>query len=143
MTGLPTRSGWPTPSPTAPAFRRSGSMPSHADKSHALTDGLAEAGEPVFDHSGKYLYFLASTDAGPVKNWFDQSITDMQRDLLDLPGHAREGDGQPALEGKRRRGGRRSSEQGQRVPKDKPVRRRGERQGQKDKKAQARRSRRS
>ena len=43
-----------------------------------LTDGLAETAEPVFDASGKYLYFLASTDAGPVKQWFDQSNADMQ-----------------------------------------------------------------
>ncbi len=49
-----------------------------ADKSHAVTDGLAETGEPVFDANGKYLYFLASTDAGPVNNWFDQSNTDSQ-----------------------------------------------------------------
>ena len=48
------------------------------DKSTSVTDGLAEAGEPVFDQSGKYLYFLASTDAGPVNNWFDQSNTDMR-----------------------------------------------------------------
>ena len=48
------------------------------DKSTSVTDGLAEAGEPVFDQGGKYLYFLASTDAGPVNNWFDQSNTDMQ-----------------------------------------------------------------
>ncbi len=34
--------------------------------------------EPVFDRGGKYLYFLASTDAGPVVNWFDQSNADMQ-----------------------------------------------------------------
>jgi tricorn protease len=47
------------------------------DQSHPLTDGLIEAGEPAFDSSGKYLYFLGSTDAGPVKNWFDQSNTDM------------------------------------------------------------------
>jgi tricorn protease len=47
------------------------------DRSFPLTDGLAEAGEPVFDAAGKYLFFLASTDAGPVKNWFDQSFTDM------------------------------------------------------------------
>ncbi|MFO0952401.1 MAG: PDZ domain-containing protein [Isosphaeraceae bacterium] len=47
-------------------------------KSTRLTDGLAETGEPVFDASGKYLYFLASTDAGPVKQWFDQSNADMQ-----------------------------------------------------------------
>jgi tricorn protease len=48
------------------------------DRSTSVTDGLAEAGEPAFDQSGKYLYFLASTDAGPVNNWFDQSNTDMR-----------------------------------------------------------------
>ena len=47
-------------------------------RSHSLTDGLAEVAEPAFDASGKYLYFLASTDAGPVKNWFDQSNADIQ-----------------------------------------------------------------
>ncbi len=47
-------------------------------ESHPLTDGLVEVGEPVFDASGKYVFFLASTDAGPVKNWFDQSNADMQ-----------------------------------------------------------------
>ena len=35
-------------------------------------------GEPAFDARGKYLYFLASTDAGPVKQWFDQSNSDVQ-----------------------------------------------------------------
>ena len=40
------------------------------DKSHAVTDGLSDVTEPVFDRSGKYLFFLASTDAGPVNNWF-------------------------------------------------------------------------
>jgi len=48
------------------------------DRSHKLTNGLADTGEPVFDASGKYLYFLASTDAGPIKQWFDQSNTDTQ-----------------------------------------------------------------
>jgi len=48
------------------------------NKSYPLTDGLAEAGEPAFDASGKYLYFLASTDSGPVKQWFDQSNADVQ-----------------------------------------------------------------
>lgn len=43
------------------------------DKSYPVTDGLSEASEPVFDKSGKYLYFFASTDAGPAKNWFDLS----------------------------------------------------------------------
>ncbi|MDG3007868.1 S41 family peptidase [Paludisphaera mucosa] len=46
------------------------------DKTFPLTDGLVEAGVPAFDVGGKYLYFAASTDAGPVKNSFDQSSTD-------------------------------------------------------------------
>jgi len=48
------------------------------DKSFPVTDGLSEAVEPVFDKTGKYLYFFGSTDAGPVKNWFDQSAADMR-----------------------------------------------------------------
>ncbi len=39
-------------------------------KSFPITDGLSEVSEPVFDKSGKYMYFFASTNAGPVKNWF-------------------------------------------------------------------------
>jgi tricorn protease len=46
-------------------------------KSYAVTDGLSDATEPVFDRGGEYLYFLASTDAGPVVNWFQQSTHDM------------------------------------------------------------------
>ncbi len=47
-------------------------------KSIALTDGLSDATDPVFDRGNKYLYFFASTDAGPVINWFDQSNNDMR-----------------------------------------------------------------
>ncbi len=47
-------------------------------KSHRLTDGLSDVSEPVFDASGKYLYFLASTDAGPVNTWFAMSNADME-----------------------------------------------------------------
>lgn len=47
------------------------------NKSFTVSDGLANVSEPVFDPSGKYLYMLASTDAGPVVNWFDQSNNDM------------------------------------------------------------------
>ena len=46
-------------------------------KSYAISDGLANVSEPKFDPSGKYMYMLASTDAGPVLNWFDQSNNDM------------------------------------------------------------------
>jgi tricorn protease len=45
--------------------------------SHAVTDGLSEVSEPVFDAGGKYLYFFASTDAGPVKQWFSMASADM------------------------------------------------------------------
>jgi len=48
-------------------------------RSYPVTDGLSDAGEPTFDRNGKYLYFLASTDAGPVINWFDQSNIDMRK----------------------------------------------------------------
>jgi len=48
------------------------------DKSHCITDGLSDVSSPVFDPSGKYLYFLASTDAGPVRQWFDMSKADME-----------------------------------------------------------------
>src|SRR4029079_11500104 len=40
------------------------------NKSYAVTDALSNVTEPTFDPSGKYLYVLASTDAGPVVNWF-------------------------------------------------------------------------
>jgi tricorn protease len=30
-----------------------------------ITDGMSDAGNPVFDKDGKYLYFTASTDSGP------------------------------------------------------------------------------
>jgi tricorn protease len=40
------------------------------NKSWAVTDGLSDVVNPVFDKSGKYLYFFASTNAGPSNNWF-------------------------------------------------------------------------
>jgi tricorn protease len=46
-------------------------------KSHPVTDGLSDAREPAFDKSGKYLFFLASTDAGPVVDWFSQANADV------------------------------------------------------------------
>jgi tricorn protease len=47
-------------------------------KSFPLTDGLSDSRSPVFDPGGKYLYFLASTDAGPVQDWFSMSNADMR-----------------------------------------------------------------
>jgi len=33
---------------------------------HQVTDGLSDAASPAFDKNGRYLYFFASTDVGPV-----------------------------------------------------------------------------
>ena len=46
-------------------------------KSHQITDGLTEVSEPVFDPDGRYLYVIASDEAGPIKDWFAQSSLDM------------------------------------------------------------------
>ncbi len=47
-------------------------------ETRAVTDGLSEVSEAVFDSGGKYLYLLASTDAGPVIQWFAQSNQDLE-----------------------------------------------------------------
>ena len=47
-------------------------------KSFPVTDGLGYVSDPVFDKNGKYLYFLGSTDAGPIADWFAMSNADME-----------------------------------------------------------------
>jgi tricorn protease len=42
-------------------------------KSAQVTDGLSDARFANFDKSGKYLYFTASTNAGPTTGWLDMS----------------------------------------------------------------------
>jgi tricorn protease len=48
-------------------------------QSQRVTDGMSESFSPVFDKGGKYLYFLASTDAGPTMDGsmhsFDRPVT--------------------------------------------------------------------
>ncbi|MGD2114443.1 MAG: PDZ domain-containing protein [Acidobacteriota bacterium] len=48
------------------------------DRSHTVTEGLSDVGEPVFDAGGEYLWFSASTDAGPVRQWFAVSGNDVR-----------------------------------------------------------------
>lgn len=60
-------------------FRRVHVYSLDQDKSFPVTDGLSDVDEPTFDPEGKYLWFLASTDAGPVRQWFDMSNADMRR----------------------------------------------------------------
>jgi len=49
-----------------------------AGRSRQVTDGLSSASSPVFDASGKYLFFIASTDAGPA---FDFSMSTFDRPI--------------------------------------------------------------
>ena len=48
-------------------------------KATQVTDGMSDARSPAFDASGKYLYFTASTDAGPASDFsmttFDHPVT--------------------------------------------------------------------
>lgn len=45
-------------------------------ESHQLTDGLSDAISPAFDASGKYLYFLASTNFALNIGWLDMTSYD-------------------------------------------------------------------
>lgn len=63
---------------TSTQFKRVYLYNAAEQKSYAVTDGLSDASEPKFSRTGKYLYFFASTDAGPVINWFDQSNEDFK-----------------------------------------------------------------
>lgn len=45
-------------------------------QTHQLTDGMADAITPVWDASGKYLYFLASTDFALNSAWLDMTAYD-------------------------------------------------------------------
>ncbi|MFV1988420.1 MAG: PDZ domain-containing protein [Gemmatimonadota bacterium] len=47
-------------------------------ESRAITDGMSEVSDVVFDAGGKYLYLVSSTDAGPAVQWFAQSNNDVQ-----------------------------------------------------------------
>jgi tricorn protease len=72
-------SKWVTYTLSTPTFfRRVFVYSLEQDKSFPVTDGLSDVSEPVFDPSGKYLYFFASTDAGPSRQWFDQSNADIR-----------------------------------------------------------------
>ena len=50
-------------------------------ESKQVTDGLADAVWPVFDASGKYLWFFASTDFGLRSQWLDMTSYDHNEDF--------------------------------------------------------------
>lgn len=45
-------------------------------KTHQITDSMADALSPVWDKSGKYLYFLAGTNFGLNTGWLDMTSYD-------------------------------------------------------------------
>ncbi|WP_298310892.1 S41 family peptidase [uncultured Aquimarina sp.] len=47
-------------------------------KTIQLTDGIADAISPVWDETGKFLYFLASTNYGLQSGWLDMSSYDTE-----------------------------------------------------------------
>ncbi|MGH8280370.1 MAG: S41 family peptidase, partial [Gammaproteobacteria bacterium] len=59
-------SRWLTFTESLPNYMRAIFIYSLADgQTHRTTNGMSNAGSPVFDANGKYLYFVASTDSGP------------------------------------------------------------------------------
>ncbi|MEJ2185421.1 MAG: protease, partial [Gemmatimonadota bacterium] len=50
-------------------------------ETHQVTDGLADAVWPAWDASGKYLWFLASTDFGLRSQWLDMTSYPFQEDF--------------------------------------------------------------
>jgi tricorn protease len=46
------------------------------DRIHQVTDGMADATWPAWDRSGRYLYFLASTNFGLNTGWLDMTSYD-------------------------------------------------------------------
>src|SRR6204780_1540588 len=54
------------------------SLATHSAKQ--ITDGMSNAAHPVFDPSGKYLYFTASTNSGPSDAGIDLSSLDRATD---------------------------------------------------------------
>jgi tricorn protease len=82
----PARRFEPVWSPDSKWIAYSKSLPSHLraifiyslaeGKPHQVTDGLADSISPAFDASGKYLYFLSSTDYGPRSSFLEMSSLD-------------------------------------------------------------------
>ncbi len=67
-------SGWLTYTKLLPSHLHAAFVYSVADgKATQVTDGMSDALYPVFDKSGKYLYFTASTNVGLASGWLDMS----------------------------------------------------------------------
>ena len=72
-----------------------------------VTDGLADAMYPVWDASGKYLWFLASTDFGLASQWLDMTSYGREETFALYLAVLRQDRAEPAAAGERRGPGRR------------------------------------
>src|SRR6185369_16507418 len=61
------------------------------------TDGLADCTWPAWDASGKYLWFLASTDLGLRSQWLDMTSYDHNEDFGLYLAVLKKGDASPLL----------------------------------------------
>jgi tricorn protease len=68
-----------------------------ADRSYPVTDGLSDVTEPVFDAGGRYLWLAASTDSGPLRDWFGVSSLDQVATWRLYVAVLRRGDPAPSL----------------------------------------------
>jgi tricorn protease len=62
-----------------------------------VTDGLADAMYPVWDASGKYLWFLASTDVGLRSQWLDMTSYDREVNFALYLAVLKKGEASPLL----------------------------------------------
>ena len=62
-----------------------------------VTDGLADAMFPVWDASGKYLWFLASTDFGLRSQWLDMTSYDHEETFALYVAVLKKGEPSPLL----------------------------------------------
>jgi tricorn protease len=80
-------------------------------ETHQLTDAMADAVTPVWDASGKYLYFLASTDFAMNSAWLDMTAYDRPVTRVLYAAILKDGDPSPFLP--------RSDEEGDAEPEEK------------------------
>lgn len=66
-------------------------------ETHQVTDGLADAVWPAWDASGKYLWFLASTDFGLGSQWLDMTSYPFREDFALYVTVLKDGEPSPLL----------------------------------------------
>ena len=76
--GVPTRSGSRTRAGCNSLYHAIFVSNVETGETKQVTDGLADAMCPAWDASGKYLWFLASTDFGLRSQWLDMTSYDRE-----------------------------------------------------------------